>query len=704
MKRHQFAARTTVAVALLVPLFASAAEELTKSALDVVPDDAAFFASWSRQGEQLGRVLESKAFSEFMEIPQVQEVLGPLLFRKFDENNPNHVTLKQWLSQPFVQVGLDAVSHEVFVYGDVSFTHTLRQFQAAAAATRRVRLQALAAGKNTKEADEKAGLAAVKHLTAVRVPDMVFGFKVKDGLRAQSQLMLLDMLIPLTLAAKNVPPRVREAYDRTTVQGQRFLTFRLDGSMIPFERITFDEDATPEVVAALKKAMRKLEMSVAVGCLGDYVLVSIGDNMKHLERLGQVDALSGHPDLARLKEVSDKRLTSVYYVASAYRAAMVSDTGQLPELAELIRESVERDTGLSEKTRARVKEALAALKEEKLADPNTPPALVGLSFLTDDGYEGFRFGDVARGSPLDGPLSVLLHVGPDPIALSARRDWIGTVRDYIRFSDRLVLKIRQAEQVVDVGDNEAMRHFWHQVCDLAFRFDTILREQIVPALEGGQGAALISATDRARQWHSEMPAAEEPLPLPELGFVVETSDPEGLLEGVENAYVVVDEAIRLVTDAAQEIPPLKLEIEDTALGRLYYLPLWPDLTRIDPDLLAPTAGLSDRWLVLTLRPKTATALLRPTGWGPPDTSATEQNHLVTVRHIEPERLVQIIFDWIRYAEQTVMEDATEEDKALLVVYRGILRLAACMQSYTRLARQEDNVMVSHAVWQFQDRP
>ena len=702
MKLQRVAVCIALAVVLLALPVVMGGEDGSGSALDVVPVDAAFFASWSRQGEQFERLRESRAFAEFMEIPQVREVLGPVLLGEYDEENPNHVTMKQWLAQPFVQVGLEAVSHEVFLYGDVSFTELVHQIQDMVASGRRHRLQALAAGKTAKAADLEASLATVGKLGELRVPNLVFGFRVKDPLRARSQLMLLDMLTQLGLMRNDVPPWVRERYGHEAVQGQRFVTFKVDGSMLLMTGIKFEEGAAPELVAALKAALERVEMVVAVGFLGDHVLVSIGDSTEHLEQFGKGDSLSGHADLGPLVELTDERLTSVRYVSSDYRAALAAKPGQVPELVELIRASTESDESLSEETRVKVKEALAALEKEKRPGGTRPAAVLGFSYLTSSGYEGFRYGDAAQAPELDGPMRVLLHVGADPIVVSARRDWIGSVEDYGRFSDWLVSVARPVGQAIDAGNDEGVRYLWYQVCDLARQFDTIMGEQIVPVLAHGEAALVISATDRARKWHADMPAAEEPLPLPELGLVVETSDPEGLLEGVEDAYQVVQAGIRLVSDAAEEIPPLMPEIEDTAMGRLYYLAMWPELTRIDPDLLAPTAGLSDRWLVVTLRPKTATALLRRTGWIPAEFSAEEQARLTSLRHVRPEGFVQIVLDWMGYVEENLTEEPSEEDAALLEAYRGALRLLGCWKSYTRSVSLDGERLVTHSVWRFED--
>ena len=257
MKLQRVAVCIALAVVLLALPVVMGAENRSGSALDVVPVDAAFFASWSRQGEQFERLRESRAFAEFMEIPQVREVLGPVLLGEYDEENPNHVTMKQWLAQPFVQVGLEAVSHEVFLYGDVSFTELVHQIQDMVASGRRHRLQALAAGKTAKAADLEASLATVGKLGELRVPNLVFGFRVKDPLRARSQLMLLDMLTQLGLMRNDVPPWVRERYGHEAVQGQRFVTFKVDGSMLLMTGIKFEEGAAPELVAALKAALER---------------------------------------------------------------------------------------------------------------------------------------------------------------------------------------------------------------------------------------------------------------------------------------------------------------------------------------------------------------------------------------------------------------------------------------------------------------
>lgn len=706
MSRYRLSVCLAVAIALFVPRLLPAAEEPSRSGLEIVPADAAFFASWSRQGEQFEILRQSRAFTQFMEIPRVREALGPLILGEFDLDNPKHVTMKQWLSQPFVQAGIDALSHEVFVYGDANFTEVINHYRDTAWASNEDRLEALAAGKMGHYAGLAADAVFIRELPRLNLPGLAFGFKVHDSMRARVQLMLLDGLIHIAMAGKDVSPVVRKQYGRETIQGQQFLTFTITGSMVldSFE-LERPPKVQPETLAAFIKAFRKLKMVLAVGMLDDYVILSVGGSTEHLHRLGQETPLADHPDLARIAELADKRCTSMRYVASDYRTAMNTFAGGQDDLDDLFEQSLADGVVLSDETRAKAESTLKTFREEKKRQQEREPRAASLAFtyMTDTGYEGFSFDESGPGSQPASSMSVLLHTGADPIGVFAQRHWIDTLEDYDRFSNQVAKILGQLEKWLRVEKEEEL-YARDQFRILVVQFDTIMRQQVVPALAGGQAALVISATDRSRQWHTEIPVAEKPLPLPELALVVETEDPLALLEGIDEAYQVLKAAIRLVSDTVKEIPPLDPQIEDTAMGRLYFLPMWPELTRIDPDLLAPTAGLSDRWLVVTLRPKTATMLLRPTGWVPPDIAEDDHSALMSLSHIRPERLTQIVLDWLGYVEETLTEAPSEDDAALLTIYRSALQLVGCLKSYTRGVCRDGETSVTHTVWRFEDRP
>ena len=703
---HRRLAAWGIVFTVLCAGLARAADTPTRSALDIVPADAAFFASWSRQEEQFQIVRESNAFAQLLEIPRVRETLGPLILGEFDLENPNHVTMKQWLSQPFVQAGIDALSHEVFVYGDASFTQVVNDANEMIWSVTLDRLEALASGSSEPQAGLAAGTSALRGLEGLHLPNLVFGFKPNDAMRARVQLMLLDGLIQIAFVRKDVPPLLRKQYGREMIQGQMFLTLTTTGETL-LDQIEFapSEAIQPESLARFIRTFRQQKIVLAVGFLHDYIVLSVGNTTEHLHHLGLRESLAGHPDTARIRQLETRPCTSIRYVSSDFCTAINAVSGYQPHFRKLFEESLPDGGQGSDETQTKaeavLREARDARKRQQEREPRS--ALLRYTCLTSTGYEGFSYSDAIRASPPTRPMNVLLHTGADPIGVFASRQWMDAREDYDWFSRQVAARLGQFDEWFH-ANNEESRLSKQQFRTLVGQLDTIMRQQVVPMLAGGQAATVISASERSTQWHPEMPVAETPLPLPELSLVVESTDPAMLLAGLDSAYQVVKSGIRLVSDAVQEIPPVEPEMEETAVGRLYFLPMWPELTRIDPDLLAPTIGYSDHWLVATVRPKTAMTLLEPTGWAPEEIDSDELANLTALKYFRPDKLIQIALDWLGYAEQTVMEAPSEDDASLLAVYRSVLQLAACWKSYTCTVRQDGDELVTHSIWCFEDRP
>ena len=160
--------------------------QLADSALQIVPTDAAFFASWSRQREQLDMVRNSQAFQRLMQVTALRQAFGQLLGIEVESDDGNVAELQQWLTQPAVQIALDGLSQEVFVYGDASFLRLVEAAHEIGQISKRARLDALAAGKTSKEADRISSREACRQLEKLRVPGLVLGLKLKDPQAAPS--------------------------------------------------------------------------------------------------------------------------------------------------------------------------------------------------------------------------------------------------------------------------------------------------------------------------------------------------------------------------------------------------------------------------------------------------------------------------------------------------------------------------------------
>ena len=87
----------------------------------------------------------------------------------------------------------------------------------------------------------------------------------------------------------------------------QYLTFSLDGSMIPWDEASLDEfrefEATKGDVDKVVARLKEMTLVIAVGLRGDYLLVSIGSSTDVLARLGQGKHLAERPELAPLAKV-----------------------------------------------------------------------------------------------------------------------------------------------------------------------------------------------------------------------------------------------------------------------------------------------------------------------------------------------------------------------------------------------------------------
>jgi len=117
-------------------------------------------------------------------------------------------------------------------------------------------------------------------------------------------------------------PDFAESLERVEIAGGDFLTFTLEADRLPLASLAreFAGDLadTPEGDAVLER-LESLELVVALGVIGDRVVLSIGDSVDHLEKLAIPG--SGRPGLLTtepfepLRAHVDKRLTGVSYMS-----------------------------------------------------------------------------------------------------------------------------------------------------------------------------------------------------------------------------------------------------------------------------------------------------------------------------------------------------------------------------------------------------
>jgi hypothetical protein len=703
--------------------------------LNKVPADTAFYSASLRLKEQWDAFTGSKAHAKLMEIPLFQMMKMQIGFYWQQSTEPTMVKIRDYLESP---EGKDATSllhemfaDEVFVYGGNDIAASFKVFMEINAAQRAARLEAMAKGEDANELTAEQVLDVLeKHPNEVKVPTFVLGFRIKDAERAKRELDEVHSLIRNALDARQ--PELAAHLQRDQIGGHEFLTLRLDGSMIPWEKVREEaENIDDEQFAKWRKVLSGKTLAVALGIVDEFVLVAIGDSTDNLEHIGQGPFLAQQPALKPLEKHADQRLVSIGYMSKAFAQSLSSPQQTMEDIAAQVEQTLGDALGKEhgDKIKEHRKEIAEDIRSLDLARYMPQPGeMAGVTFLTGRGYEGFRYSS-AKQPMMDSskPLSILKHVGGNPALVIASR-LKESLEDYDRLVEWLKRTATHVEKIVeetaDADDWAQYQKYRDRAVELLKRIDVANREHLFPALDG-QSAFVLDFAAKNKQWFREMPESPKPLPMVEVAMVSGVSDAEHLRKGVREYIGVVREGIKLAGEIDSDMPQPKLpkaEPRDIDGTKLYVFPL-PKKWGID-EHVAPNAGLSDKFAVASGMPDTSTRLLREAA-SEIDTSLPLDRPAALVAHIEFKQIIAAIRPWIDYGMDVAMgklklkkdedeadkadENTTAEQSAMIVQFgfvvpqiQQFLDFASAMRSATSITYEEDGTWVTHSETHIED--
>ena len=722
--------------------FTTHAAELAAQAqsLRKVPADAAFYTTSLRLKEQWDTFVGSNAYSKLMQIPLVQ--LGKMQagFQWQQSSQPNVVQVREYLQSP---AGQDAVnvlkemfSDEIFAYGGSNIAESIKVFMDVNTIRRNARLQALAEGEDPESTANDKVFAALKDKLAngVKMPTFVLGFHIKDAARAKRELDEVHSLIRNALDEHL--PEIAAHLQRDQIAGHEFLTLRLDGSMVPWEKVREEaaEKIDEEQFNAIREAFTKQTLAVALGIVDDYVVFSVSDSTDHLEKLGQGATLADQPAIKRLEKHADQRVVAVSYVSKAFAQSFGSPQTTLDDLAGSVEEGLVQ-AKVDEEDRKLI---LDDIRSFDLAKYMPEPADVSaIAFLTGRGYEAFQYSDAKR-PMLDAskPLSILGHVGGNPLLLFASRSK-QNVEDY----NQLVTWLKKiaghaetiAEKKADSDKWEKYKEVREQGVALLERLDQANRDQLFPALADGQGAFVMDIAATSKQWFEKMPESPKPLPMLELAMVTSVSDAEKLKQGATTYIEVAREAYKLAKELhPDETPTLKLPkptiSELSGGGTLFTYPL-PEKWGVDSQV-AVNAGLTSSFAAVSLMPKMTERLLQDKS-AEIDTGFKLDQPAAIVTHVEFAKGIDVIRPWMDYGLDVALgkikpvkekkdddsgDDSGDEDEdkpaqpSQAMLQMGFvvpqvhlfLDVAAALRSASSITYEEEGVWVTRSETHIQD--
>jgi hypothetical protein len=560
-----------------------------------------------------------------------------------------------------------------------------------------------------------------KHTGSYKIPTVVMGFRIKDKERAKRELDEVHSQLRNLLDESQ--PELAAHLQRTQIGGHEFLTMRLDGTMLPWEKLHEEaENMDDEQFDKLKNFVSKLKVSAALGVTDEFVILSIGESTDHLEKMGQGAVLAEAPAMKWLAKHADQRLVGIQYMSKAFAKSIGSSRRTLDDIAGAIQQGLAQ-AKVSEEDSKLIADDVRGLDLARYMPE--PGDTAGVSFLTDRGYEGYQYTDAKRPmADSSKPLSILSHVGGNPMFVFASRSK-QNVEDY----KQVVAWLTQVtEHVEKIAKEKAEEDDWAKYQEirkkavvLLERLDKTNREHLYPALADGQGAIVFDVDAKSKQWFKKMPESPKALPMFELAFEASVSDADHLRQAVAEYIEVAKEAYQLIKEYnPKEMPELKLpkaEVSEIAGGKMYKYPL-PKKWGVDPQI-AVNAGLTDKLVVVSTMPKTTERMLQETT-PDLDTSLKIDRPAALVSHVGVKKFIDALRPWIDYGVDVatgklkVKKNDEEEDKPAeqnpIALQMGfvvpqvhqLLDVVSALRGFSLIGYEDEGLRVKHSEMQIQD--
>ena len=700
---------------------AATATELDKldTALKLVPEDAAFYSSMMRNREQFDILRKSNAWTKVEQMPVVQ--MGLMMYQmQLDVPGSGPAKLNAALEHPEVRKVIDMVtdmvSHDIFMYGDDSWIDFLQLAQNVAGAMRYGPMMMQVTGQaetfNPNHIQAQIAISALAdNVDLIGMPNFIVGFRVKNAELAKEQLIKIEMFGNML----EVNEKTKGHFKKTTVGGHDCLVLDLDGSMVPWDELPMDELYEMELeegqIDAILEKLAESKLVIALGLRDNYLLCSVGSSLECLENFGQSKRLIDREEFKPLEKYADRRIVSIGYLSEAMNRQMNNQAQNIDELLK----AADKLLPLANLTEEEQDQARADIDE--LADDfkGLIPefgATSGIGLLSDRGIENYSYnwGKLGR---LDGskPLGLLQHVGGDPILGIVARSKM-SMDDYDMMTEWATTAYGYFERFalpqIPEDDREKITTLLDAALPLIVRMDKANREMLIPALADGQSALVIDAKLQSKQFHTALPATEEPMPMFEPALVLGVSDAKLLKQGLGEYRAVINgliDAVRQLEDT--DVPP-EIEIPEPQTtegpqGTIYSFPL-PKEWGVDEQIV-PNVGVSNNAAVFSMSLGQTDRILKAT---PPTVGGVLEKTdrpLAMAAWLDWAALVDAATPWVDFAiEQATASDGIDgaQRKSITEQVHTGLDVLKTLRSITSEIYQEDGVMVSHVLLEIRD--
>jgi len=742
---------------------------LAGSGVTVVPADAAFFSATLRSRQQFDALVASNAYKSIRALPGLKRALDSLEEQRTLPGSPLAM-IETFMQLPENEQALDLlrdmVSSDTFVYGEPSciplirLARKLQQAQQAAglltpanidfdfdaevedieeddedddeatAPRAPVRIVPVRLADATEQLSPEqmqkrlAAEALVDNVELIVVPDLVWGFKTTKREVGVSQLKRLEVLAKLVIQTN---PDLADSLARKKIGDGEFVTFTLDGSRLPWNDLRVqlaDEVGDVEGLEAVFDRLEALELVVAVGLIGDWVVLSLGDSTDHLQKLAITNgkpatggSLLDQKPFAPLLAHKDRKITSINYVSGELMAAISAAADDFDPLLESLPNAAEAagyPAAAAEAARGWLGDAAAAYGKRL----PVPGPWMSYAFLGDQGYEGYAW-DWSRNQRLDGAkrLDLLEHAGGAPLAVLVSR----LKADPALFDDLMAFASGGLDFVRDWGlpdesdeDAEVFAAFDEHVVPLGEKFATALRDKILPSLADGQVGFVIDAKSKTKKPQRDLPSSLEPLPLVEPAIVLPLADAKLFRDGLNDLFALSDELVDAIRGMSPDAVPAGYRVPDPEKSKAEGGTVWsfalPE-SGID-EQIRPSIGVGEKAAVFSLAPNQAARMLVATKLETGSGLSTFEEPLAGAAVLDFAGLVDAIAPWITYGaryacvseresgqvdpdEELAADDENEQAKEALQHAAVVIEAIKCFRAAVAETSFIDDAAVTH---------
>jgi hypothetical protein len=780
---HRHAPRAGAWLVVAVCLAVAGAWERDAAAADtkeaslgvaIVPQDAAFVSSTLRLRDQYDRLMASRAVAAIKELPAVKRAIESYEESRTTPGSP-FSTFDAFLQMPenadAAELLADMVSTDTFLYGEPSCASFWRLVRKLAESQQRAGFAAESeesgeSGEDViveeedmdeedddakeeddadadedeeEESDEEdddameldlqidGGVdadrqaravfkALAENLDLIVVPDIVWGFKTTKRAIAIEQLARIETLGTMLLQSE---PDARKSLSRRQVAGGEMLVYTLDGDTFPWDDLPMELEGVEGADEVIER-FKSLDVVIAVGVVGDWVILSIGDSVDHLEKL----ALPGSgrkglltlPAFRPLIEHLDKPITGVAYVSESFNEAISASRSDLDSMLKAL-DDLEGMDELPDDASQEVRDLARKGIDEWAKLLPEPGPWMSFSFMSEQGYEGYAW-DWSRNQPFDGSkrLDLFEHVGGAPLAVVVSR-----MKSDPKAFDALTdlggsawtLFRKYGRPSLDDEEGTKFDEFEEHIAPLAGRFLGIFRDKIRASIADGQVGLVLDAKARTKKLQAELPGSAEPLPVVEPAIVLPLADAKLFREGLSDLFALGDELTEAIRDMDPDAVPEGYRIPEPEKTKVEDGTVWSWKlagARLD-DQIRPSIGLGEKAVVFSFVPKQAGRMLPESRLETGSQLTRFAEPLAAGAALDFAGLVDVLGPWVTYVTrygcvqirdgavdpdtELSAADETDEAKEVLAQVKVVLEALKSLRAAVVETSQRDDALVTH---------